>query len=89
MAPTLQHGEAALVARLPPAGASDIKPVRTISGALSGNAVISTALVHMWNDPAGKCFFRCFGTWDGAVICTAFQRGFLTAGLDEVRDASG
>ena len=44
---------------------------------------------HMWSGPAGKCFFRRLISGNGAVICSACFARSRTAGLDEIRDASG
>jgi len=44
---------------------------------------------HMWNDPPGKGFFRRLITWERCGHMYGLSARLWTAGLDEVRDASG
>ena len=44
---------------------------------------------HMWNDPPGKGFFQTLITWERCGHMFGLSARFWTAGLDEVRDASG
>lgn len=49
----------------------------------------ATIARHMWNGPAGKCFFRHFVLRERCGHMSGLSARSWTAGLDEIRDARG